>query len=438
MEDLPILRQYLKFKNSNSKIWKPRYCVLFSDKLIIRKSSEDEEIEHEFPINSDTETVIHPNELIIKSPTGHMITLGSDDGNAILNWAQNVRNLTLVSTNITMDDFDIISVIGRGLYGKVSLCRKKDTKEIYAIKAVRKKRLVMSDKVHTIFTERNVLVNSRHPFIVNLCFAFQTDSKVYLGLEYAPGGELFFQLQQRAALPLEEVKFYIAEVALALNYLHNKGIIYRDLKPENVLLDNDGHVKLTDFGLSKILEAGNTATTFCGTCEYLAPEIIAKMPYSFAVDWWALGILTFELLYGRTPFTGENNAKLFHEIRFSRPSWPRTASMETIDFIAMLIEKDPAKRATFEQIKSHPWYDGWNFEDILMKRVRPKHVPVQGSTQEPINFDVTFTMEDPMDSLVTPSSIATYDQFAGFSFVQGENDGMNPTSFDELGEIPPL
>ena len=214
-----------------------------------------------------------------------------------------------------MDNFKILSVIGRGYYGKVMLVQEiKSPKNFYAIKSIRKTTLKESNSIHTIVAERNVLAKCKHPFIVSLKFAFQTPSKFYFGLEYAPGGELFYHMQHRGLLPLEEVRLYVAEIALAFDFLHKNNIIYRDLKPENVLLDADGYVKLTDFGLAKDLSSINQTSTFCGTTEYLAPEIIRHMEYSFSVDWWTLGILAFELLFGRTPFANQNRIKMFQNI----------------------------------------------------------------------------------------------------------------------------
>ena len=158
-------------------------------------------------------------------------------------------------------------MIVKGYYGKVMLCKEKKTHKIYAVKTVHKERLIKSGKIHTIFAERNVLLKVKHPFIVQIRFAFQTNTKFYLGLEYISGGELFKHLADSHKLSLDEVRLYVAEVALALDYMHSQHIVYRDLKPENILIDLDGHLKLTDFGLVKDLSSNNTTSTFCGTAE---------------------------------------------------------------------------------------------------------------------------------------------------------------------------
>jgi serine/threonine protein kinase len=199
-----------------------------------------------------------------------------------------------------MDEFDSISVIGRGNYGKVMLCQSKFTRERFAIKTVRKAVLLKSQKVHTVIRERQILEQVTSPFIVRLCFAFQTPSKFYLGLEYVPGGDLFHRLTDRTnPITPADARLYIAEIALALDYVHEAGVLYRDLKPENVLVCRDGHLKLTDFGLAKQMNAEEETATFCGTPEYVAPEMIRKENYSYAIDWWALGVLAFELVFRR-------------------------------------------------------------------------------------------------------------------------------------------
>ena len=427
--EVPILQQYLKKKGSKLGLWHKRFCILFGDRIIIRKKANREEGSKVIPITPDTEATLTDADLTISSPSMSPITLSSEEQDAVLNWAQHIRHITMMTPGMSIDDFEQISVIGRGFYGKVMLCKQKATGQYFAIKSVHKNRLVSSNKVHTIFTERNILMNSRHPFIINLCFAFQNESKVYLGLEYASGGELFYHLHHRGTLPLEEVKLYIAELSLALNYLHNKGVIYRDLKPENILLDRDGHVKLTDFGLSKILTITPKTKSFCGTSEYLAPEIVGRRPYGFEVDWWALGILTFELLFGKTPFYDENKGKMFESIRCDKYTCPEGTDPETEDFISILLKKNPNDRAGFEQIKTHPWFKGLDFEEVLMKKVTPSYIPPP-SSRDAINVPEEFALENPEDSLGTPVSSTP---FQGFSYVGGmdhDNDSSSGPSVD--------
>jgi serine/threonine protein kinase len=233
------------------------------------------------------------------------------------------------------------------------------------------------------------------------------------------GGELFHHLQQVRRIPLPDVRIYIAELSLAINFLHVQGVIYRDLKPENLLIDTQGHIKMTDFGLAKQLDADEeTTSTFCGTSEYLAPELVGRRPYGVKIDWWALGILTYELLYGQTPFYRENKARMFDAIRTEPVRFPPRADPTIVSFISALLEKDPDARADFSRIRGHPFFGGLDFEKVLARQVQPSYVPsVSGVGIK--NFDSEFTAEPPMDSFATPTKHA-HDEFAGFSCVGGE------------------
>jgi serine/threonine protein kinase len=346
-----------------------------------------------------------------------------------------------------MDDFTIISVIGRGLYGKVMLCEHHETKERVAIKTVHKSRLVQSNKVHTIMTERKILSRVNHPFIVSLKFAFQTPAKFYLGMEYAEGGELFYFLQKHGLPTLEDLRLYTAELMLALDYLHHQGIVYRDIKPENILLDAQGHIKLTDFGLSKELRRGAEASTFCGTSDYIAPEIVKRECYSFPVDWWATGILLYELTCGEPPFTHENRARLFKNICESPVAFPLGIDPGAQEYMELALEKDPAKRAGFNELKNCSLFAGLNWDDVLERRISPTFEMDATAADHLQNFDEEFTQEQAMDSSSAPVSGAA-EKLAGFSFANNEvipieeDDDvpmtplvLSPSTFIELGPV---
>ena len=197
----------------------------------------------------------------------------------------------------------MIKVVGRGSFGKVYMCRKKDTGKIYAMKTLKKDFIIRKNQVSNTKIERDIMTAVSHPFIVKLHFAFQTEETVYFVTDFLNGGELFFHLCNEIRFSESRAKFYAAQMILALKALHENGIIYRDLKPENVILDSEGYLKLTDFGLSKVdLPTDELTNTFCGTPEYLAPEIITHKGHSFKVDWWSLGILLYEMISGINPF----------------------------------------------------------------------------------------------------------------------------------------
>jgi serine/threonine protein kinase len=252
---------------------------------------------------------------------------------------------------------------------------------------------------------------------VSLKAAFQTPSKFYFVLEYASGGELFFHLQRRGPFLLDQVRLYAAEIALALHHLHDLGVVYRDLKTENILLDAEGHIKLTDFGLSKDLSAGDEASTFCGTPEYLAPEIIRHLPYGQAVDWWMLGILMFELLFRFTPFVNENRATMFKYICNSEIPFPAGADLDVQNLITRLLVKDPAQRADYLEIQGHAFFRTIPLDQVMRKAFQPVYVPEVKSQATADNFDAEFTREPAQDSFVAPM-FGSLAEVADFSFAQ--------------------
>ncbi|VDP11444.1 unnamed protein product [Soboliphyme baturini] len=212
--------------------------------------------------------------------------------------------------------FELLKVLGQGSFGKVFLVRKiigKDAGVLYAMKVLKKATLKVRDRLRTKM-ERNILAQINHPFIVKLHYAFQTEGKLYLILDFLRGGDLFTRLSKEVMFTEEDVKFYLAELALALDHLHSLGIIYRDLKPENILLDEEGHIALTDFGLCKEALIDQKAYSFCGTVEYMAPEIINRRGHSTAADWWSFGVLMFEMLTGVLPFQGQNRKETMTQI----------------------------------------------------------------------------------------------------------------------------
>lgn len=205
-----------------------------------------------------------------------------------------------VKVNVTPEDFEYIKVIGKGYFGKVSQVKFKKDGQIYALKSLKKSKLKEAKQIEHTQTERKILEVVQHPFIVALKFAFQTEKKLYLVMEYYNGGELFYHLRSKSRFTEIQTKFYISQIILAIEFLHSKKIIYRDLKPENIVLTSNGYIKLTDFGLAKedIAEDSGCTQTFCGTPEYLAPEVIRGDKYGKSVDVWCLGILLYEMLFG--------------------------------------------------------------------------------------------------------------------------------------------
>lgn len=225
---------------------------------------------------------------------------------------------------ISLEAFHIIKVVGKGSFGKVFLVRHKATRQLYAMKVLKKDHIIKKNQVEHTKTERSVLSYIHHPYIVGLNMAFQTSDRLFFILDYCSGGELFFHLGKVGRFPEDRAKLYAAEITLALEYIHKKGIIYRDLKPENVLLDNDGNVRLTDFGLSKegVSDHSSGANSFCGTPEYIAPEVLLRQGHGRAVDWWSLGALLFEMICGLPPFYSKNRETMFQKIMTAELTFP--------------------------------------------------------------------------------------------------------------------
>ncbi|XP_054701839.1 serine/threonine-protein kinase Sgk2 isoform X4 [Grus americana] len=283
--------------------------------------------------------------------------------------------------NAKPTDFDFLKVIGKGSFGKVLLAKRKCDGTFYAVKVLHKKTILKKKEQNHIMAERNVLLkNVKHPFLVGLHYSFQTSEKLYFVLDYVNGGELFFHLQRERCFREPRARFYAAEVASAIGYLHSLNIIYRDLKPENILLDCQGHIVLTDFGLCKEgMEQEETTSTFCGTPEYLAPEVLKKQPYDRTVDWWCLGAVLYEMLFG-------------------------------------LLE-----------IKNHVFFSPINWDDLYHKRITPPFNPNVAGPADLRHFDPEFTQEAISTSIThTPdlaaSSSSASDAFLGFSYAPTEED----------------
>jgi len=302
-----------------------------------------------------------------------------------------------------LDSFHFVAVLGRGHFGKVILARYKNTGEYFAIKALKKGDIIARDEVESLLAEKRIfeVANSmRHPFLVNLFSCFQTKSHVCFVMEYAAGGDLMMHIHADVFTEPRTV-FYTACVVLGLQYLHENKIIYRDLKLDNLLLDTEGYVKIADFGLCKEgMGYGDRTGTFCGTPEFLAPEVLTETSYTRAVDWWGLGVLIFEMLVGESPFPGDDEEEVFDSIVNDEVRYPRFLSLEAIAIMRRLLRKNPERRlgATdrdAEDVKKQAFFRNVSWEDLLMRRVPPPFVPTITGTEDVSNFDEEFTSEKP-------------------------------------------
>lgn len=345
-------------------------------------------------------------------------------GRSTTGWAK-------AETDVTQESFDLLKVIGRGSFGKVMLVRKKTDGEIYAMKILRKEAIIKRNQVEHTKAERAILENISHPFLVTMRYAFQTDTKLYFVLDYMRGGELFFHLKQARRFTETRARFYCAQIALGLGHLHSNGIIYRDLKPENILMDEAGYIKLTDFGLSKATKPGDAATTFCGTPEYLAPEVIAETGHDRGVDWWSLGILLYEMLVGLPPFYSENVNTMYDLIQTAPLRFPSFLKTNTRSVLTGLICRDPESRlcavTDIEELKAHPFFEGFDWDSLYRKEMDAPFKPDVGDASDTSNFDSEFTSEPVVDSLAPTSHLTTGGaaKFDGFTFV--DRSALNST-----------
>uniref|UniRef100_A0A1A7YQF9 Serine/threonine-protein kinase Sgk1 n=1 Tax=Iconisemion striatum TaxID=60296 RepID=A0A1A7YQF9_9TELE len=333
-------------------------------------------------------------------------------------------------TQIKPSDFDYLRIIGKGSFGKVLLARHKETTRYFAVKVLQKKIILKKKEQKHIMAERSVLMkNIKHPFLVGLHYSFQTVDKLYFVLDYVNGGELFYHLQRERVFLEPRARFYAAEIASALGYLHSLHIVYRDLKPENILLDSQGHIILTDFGLCKEnIEPNGTTSTFCGTPEYLAPEVLHKQPYDRTVDWWCLGAVLYEMLYGLPPFYSRNTAEMYDNILNKPLQLKPNISNAARHLLEGLLQKDRTKRLgcteDFIEIKNHIFFSPINWDELNAKKITPPFNPNVSGPNDLRHFDPEFTDEpvpssigcSPDCALTTASIKEAAEAFVGFSY----------------------
>jgi protein kinase N len=330
--------------------------------------------------------------------------------------------------SLSMEYFRCIAVLGRGHFGKVLLAQYKSTGEYFAIKALKKGDIIARDEVDSLLSERRVFetANSvRHPFLVNLMACFQTREHAIFVMEYAQGGDLMMHIHTDVFSEPRSV-FYAGCVVLGLKYLHDHKIVYRDLKLDNLLLDADGFVKIADFGLCKEgMGFGDRTSTFCGTPEFLAPEVLTESSYTRAVDWWGLGVLIFEMLVGESPFPGDDEEEVFDSIVNEEVRYPKFLSSDSLAIMRRLMRKNPEKRLgsgehDAEEVMKQTFFRNLNWDDLLARKIKPPFVPTIRHPEDVSNFDEEFTVEK---AVLTPPkerrhiSEAEHQLFKDFDFV---------------------
>lgn len=329
---------------------------------------------------------------------------------------------------IGLDDFTFIKVLGKGSFGKVMLAELKGTEEVYAVKVLKKDVILQDDDVECTMTERRILtLAAHHPFLTALHSCFQTQDRLFFVMEYVNGGDLMFQIQKARKFTEPRARFYAAEVTLALQFLHRNGVIYRDLKLDNILLDSEGHCKIADFGMCKEGITDNaTTTTFCGTPDYIAPEILKELDYGASVDWWALGVLMYEMMAGQPPFEADNEDDLFESILHEEVLYPVWLSKEAVSILKGFMTKDASKRlgCVMERggelaIRNHKFFREIDWEALEQRKVKPPFTPKIKGRKDAVNFDAEFTKEEPVLTFINAEVVRAINQeeFRGFSCV---------------------
>lgn len=359
----------------------------------------------------------------------------------------------IASTNkVGYEDFTVLKLIGKGAFGRVMLVRKNDTGRLYAMKQLEKDHVLSLAAVTFTLTERNVLKTFNHPFVVSLKYSFQTKAHLFMVLDYVGGGELFYHMAERGVFDEDTVRFYAAQIVLALGFLHDHAVTYRDLKPENLLLDINGNICLCDFGLCKEQVDGENTFTLCGSPEYMAPEVLQGKGYGRSVDWWALGILIYEMLTGLPPFYSEDPVEMGQNILTAPIHFPDHLSKNIMGLIVQLLRRDPSRRLgsgpdDAEDIKAHPFFASVDWKKIIRKEIEPPFKPHLSGNLDVTYFDPNCT-EAPVGSGEDVRAGTTPDDadaFAQFSFVAPSDFGSTPAqrklapspalSFSHLGAL---
>ncbi|KAG8628310.1 hypothetical protein KVT40_004183 [Elsinoe batatas] len=329
------------------------------------------------------------------------------------------------TVRVGLSDFEFLAVLGKGNFGKVMLAETKASRKLYAIKVLKKEFIIENDEVESTRSEKRVFLianRERHPFLLNLHACFQTETRIYFVMEYVSGGDLMLHIQ-RGQFGTKRAQFYAAEVCLALKYFHENGVVYRDLKLDNILLTLDGHIKIADYGLCKEdMWYGSTTGTFCGTPEFMAPEILLDKKYGRAVDWWAFGVLIYQMLLQQSPFRGEDEDEIYDAILADEPLYPIHMPRDSVSILQKLLTREPELRlgsgpTDAQEIMSHAFFRNVNWDDIYHKRVPAPFAPSVQGKADTSNFDSEFTsMKPDLTPVHSVLTQAMQEEFRGFSY----------------------
>lgn len=353
-----------------------------------------------------------------------MLALSSS--RSILKFTRISGNPDAASSPLSISDFSFLKKISAGAYASVFLGRKNKTGDLYAIKVQQRKEIQVKNQMRHVLVEKNILLHFSNSFIVNFFWSISGANNLYLIMEYLPGGDLYSLLHKIGCLNEEHARFYAVEIITALHYLHTHGIIHRDLKPDNILISRTGHLKLTDFGLSHLGVVDrqtadpllSTASSFVGTPDYIAPEILLNQPHSFSADYWSLGVVIYELISGIPPFHGDTEAETHTNILKASPDFSDFSPLSA-DFIGNLLTLNPAQRPGFESTLQHEWLKG---VDVEVEGSTPPFIPVLDSAEDISYFEERYTFNEERD-------LAILDDMAGC----GPSEHADVSSFSSIG-----
>lgn len=325
--------------------------------------------------------------------------------------------------NLKFEDFEVIKLIGWGKYGRVMLVRKVSSQELYAMKVIKKSRVITGNQIAHTLSERAILSNTNHPFIIKMQFAFQDAHNLYIVMEYCPGGDLYYYIERFRRFHESHCKFYAACIVLALKHLHSKQILYRDLKPENILIDQSGYPKLTDFGLSKEnINTSNPTRTVCGTPDYIAPEVLLNKGHSLEIDWWSLGCIIYEMLTGVPPFYSTNRKAMLKNIIHLKVPNTEKINPVAFDLISKLLSKNPVTRlgaSGAEDVMNHRWFSDIDWTEVENQKVKPPNVPKLASPIDTCCFCNDIKNPLPDQSELSPELQDSSRVFEGFWYSRG-------------------
>ncbi|XP_062089252.1 serine/threonine-protein kinase AtPK2/AtPK19-like [Humulus lupulus] len=325
--------------------------------------------------------------------------------------------------SVGLEDFEILKVVGQGSFGKVYQVRKSGTCEVYAMKVIRKDKTLEKNHVEYMKTERDILTKVNHPFIVQLKYSFQTQYRLYLVLDFINGGHLGYHLYCQGLFREDLARFYTAEIVSAVSYLHENGIMHRDIKPQNILLDAEGHIMLTDFGLAKQFDENTRSSSICGTLEYMAPEIVQGRNHDKAADWWSVGILLYEMLTGKPPFNGGKRQKIQQKIVKDKIKLPGFLSSEAHSLLKGLLKKDASMRLGSGpngsiDIKNHKWFKTINWKKLEAREIKPSFLPKVEGDLCVANIDEYWTEMALVESPASTPKFTSENPFKKFSYVR--------------------